>query len=258
MRRAIQAQRPARASIMPARARAAMHPGASLGCASWGPAGRGARLEQALGQVDADERGRAAHAGQVVGQHVAAHAEAVDQAGRHAGRRRVAAARHDHDVDLRDRARARAASGPGAGGRLPAGGRRPGRVRARTLPARPAQPPHAGAGSAGPQQHPPKHRCSQPMAARAARFRTLRRRAGAGPGSASSSAQPGVGGAGRDGAPAGAWRTSCGSVFVVLSRLSTASKMTISVSSCASFSIGSGFSRLPCISSQMPAARRDG
>jgi hypothetical protein len=60
-----------------------------------------ARLEQVLGHVDADEGGRAPHAGQVVSQHVAPHFEVVDQHGGHAGRRREAAARHDHDVDLR-------------------------------------------------------------------------------------------------------------------------------------------------------------
>ncbi len=60
-----------------------------------------AHLEQVLGHVDADEGGRAPHAGQVVCQHVAPHFEVVDQHGGHAGRGREAAARHNHDVNLR-------------------------------------------------------------------------------------------------------------------------------------------------------------
>ena len=60
----------------------------------------GQRLQQVLGQVDAHQRARAAHAGHRVGQHVLAHAELVDEHRGHRRRRREARARGDDRVDL--------------------------------------------------------------------------------------------------------------------------------------------------------------
>ena len=57
-------------------------------------------LEEALGHVDAHDRGGAAHAGEVEGENVLAEAKTVHQHGRHAGVGRVAGAGHNHCVDL--------------------------------------------------------------------------------------------------------------------------------------------------------------
>lgn len=62
---------------------------------------RAADLEEVLDEVDADEGGGAAHAGEVVGEHVAAQLKVVGDHGRHGRRRRKARARHNHDVNLR-------------------------------------------------------------------------------------------------------------------------------------------------------------
>ena len=60
-------------------------------------------LEQVLDEVDADERGGAAHAGEVVGEHVTAQLEVVGDHGRHGGGWRKAGARHNDDVNLHRR-----------------------------------------------------------------------------------------------------------------------------------------------------------
>jgi len=60
----------------------------------------GQRLQQVLGQVDAHQRRGAAHPGHRVGEHVAAHAELVDEHRGHGGRRSKAGARGDDRVDL--------------------------------------------------------------------------------------------------------------------------------------------------------------
>eukprot|EP00962_Isochrysis_galbana_P001626 scaffold416_cov105-Isochrysis_galbana.AAC.2 len=58
------------------------------------------RPEQPAGQIDRDDRGGAAHAAQIEGQHVRPHAEAVDQHGRKRRGRAEERAVDDHDANV--------------------------------------------------------------------------------------------------------------------------------------------------------------